>query len=110
MSAAPRVAPLPPEAWNAEVTEILQATQMGGRTLNIFRTLAHHPKLLKRWLVFGNHVLVKSTLSPRERELLILRTGWNCHAEYEWGQHVLIGKQVGISDDEIERLTRGPDA
>jgi alkylhydroperoxidase family enzyme len=110
MSAAPRVAPLPPEAWNAEVTEILQATQMGGRTLNIFRTLAHHPKLLKRWLVFGNHVLVKSTLSPRERELLILRTGWNCHAEYEWGQHAVIGKQIGLTDADLDRITRGPDA
>ena len=110
MSAAPRVAPLPPEAWNAEVTEILQATQMGGRTLNIFRTLAHHPKLLKRWLVFGNHVLVKSTLSPRERELLILRTGWNCRSPYEWGQHVVIGRASGVSDEEIERITAGPDA
>jgi alkylhydroperoxidase family enzyme len=55
-------------------------------------------------------VLFKSTISPRERELLILRTGWNCRAEYEWGQHVLIGKQVGITDDEIDRITRGPDA
>jgi alkylhydroperoxidase family enzyme len=107
---APRVAPLKPDEWDDEVREILQASQMGGRVLNIFATLARHPKLLKRWLVFGNHVLFKSTLSPRERELLILRTGWNCRAEYEWGQHVAIGKQVGISDDEIERLTHGPDA
>jgi alkylhydroperoxidase family enzyme len=106
----PRVAPLPREQWNDEVREILDATQMGGRVLNIFQTLAHHPKLMKRWLVFGNHVLFKSTLSPRERELLILRTGWNCRAEYEWGQHVVIGKQVGISDAEIERIARGPDA
>ena len=104
---APRVAPLEPDEWDDEVREILQASQMGGRVLNIFATLARHPKLLKRWLVFGNHVLFKSTLSPRERELLILRTGWNCRAEYEWGQHVVIGKQVGISDDEIERITRG---
>jgi 4-carboxymuconolactone decarboxylase len=107
---SPRVAPVPREEWDDEVREILQATQMGGRVLNIFQTLARHPKLLKRWLVFGNHVLFKSTLSPRERELLILRTGWNCRAEYEWGQHVVIGKQVGISDAEIERITRGPDA
>ena len=48
------------------------------RPLNIFATLAHHPKLLKRWLVFGNHVLAKSTLPARDRELLILRTGWRC--------------------------------
>lgn len=110
MAGTPRVTPLPDEEWNDEVREVLGAAQMGGRVLNIFRTLARHPKLLKRWLVFGNHILVKSTLTPRERELLILRTGWNCKAEYEWGQHVVIGKAVGITDDEIERITRGPEA
>ena len=108
---APRIPSLPRDQWTPEVSELLQTTaQMGGRVLNIFQTLAWHPKLMKRWLVFGNHVLFKSTLSARERELLILRTGWNCCAEYEWGQHVVIGKQVGLSDDEIERITRGPEA
>ena len=80
------------------------------RSLNIFATLAHHPKLMKRWMVFGNHVLAKSTLSARDRELLILRTGWNCRAPYEWGQHVAIARGVGITDDEIERVAAGPDA
>jgi 4-carboxymuconolactone decarboxylase len=110
MPPALRVAPLPIDQWDDETREVLKASQMGGRVLNIFRTLAHHPKLLKRWLVFGNHILFKATITPRERELLILRTGWNCRAEYEWGQHVLIGKQFGITDEEIERITRGPDA
>ena len=110
MPPALRVAPLPTDEWDDETREILNASQMGGRVLNIFQTLAHHPKLLKRWLVFGNHILFKATISPRERELLILRTGWNCRAEYEWGQHVLIGKQFGITDEEIGRITRGPDA
>ena len=107
---AMRVAPLPQSDWDPETAELLEGTRMGGRVLNIFQTLAHHPKLLKRWMVFGNHVLLKSTLSPRERELLILRTGWNCRAEYEWGQHVAIGKQIGLTDAEIERLTQGPEA
>ena len=110
MAGAVRVTPLPRAEWDPEVSEILTATQMGGRVLNIFQTLARHPKLLKRWLVFGNHILIKSTLSPRDRELLILRTGWNCRAEYEWGQHVLIGKQVGLTDEEIDRVTRGPES
>jgi alkylhydroperoxidase family enzyme len=72
--------------------------------------LAHHPKLLKRWLVFGNHVLARSSLAPRERELVILRVGWQCRAEYEFGQHTVIGRQSGLSEEEIERVTRGPDA
>jgi alkylhydroperoxidase family enzyme len=107
---APRVTPLPPGEWDAETAKILDATKMGGRVLNIFATLAHHPDLLRRWLVFGTHVLAKSTLGARERELLILRTGWNCRAEYEWGQHVVIGRQCGLSEEEIHRITLGPDA
>lgn len=81
-----------------------------GGILNIFGTLAHHPDLLRRWLVFASHVMAKNTLSPRDRELLILRTGWNCASRYEWGQHVLIAKDCGITDEEISRVTHGPDA
>ena len=76
----------------------------------MFATFAHHPKLMKRWLVFGNHVLAKSTLPARDRELLVLRTGWNCRAPYEWAQHVAIARAIGITDDEIARVAEGPDA
>lgn len=81
-----------------------------GSVLNIFGTLANHPDMMRRWLVFASHVLAKNTLSPRDRELLILRTGWNCRSRYEWGQHVLIARECGISDDEIDRVAEGPDA
>jgi 4-carboxymuconolactone decarboxylase len=101
----PRLAPIPVAEWDPELRE-----SVGDRPLNIFATLAHHPKLAKRWLVFGNHVLAKNTLAPRDRELLILRIGWNCRSPYEWGQHVAIGRTTGISDDEIRRITHGPDA
>ena len=93
----PRLAPLPPETWDDENCVRCSA----GSTLNIFATLAHHPKLMKRWMVFGNHVLAKSTLPPRDREILILRTGWNCRAPYEWGQHVAIRVGIGITDDDV---------
>jgi 4-carboxymuconolactone decarboxylase len=106
----PRLEPLAEEKWDDETRELLERLQIDGRVFNIFRTLAAHPKLLKRWLVFGNHILYKSTLPPRERELLILRTGWLCRAEYEWGQHVAIGKRAGLSSDEINRIKEGPDA
>ena len=108
----PRVEPLEEAAWDEEIRPLLEAGRAAnaGRVLNIFSTLAHHPKLLKRWLVFGAHVLGKSTLPPRERELAILRVGWLCRSEYEWGQHVSIARQCGISDEEIARIPAGPDA
>lgn len=73
--------------------------------LNIFTALANHPRLLKKWLVFGGYVLTESTLPARERELVILRVGWRCDAAYEFGQHRIIGRRAGLTDDEIRRLT-----
>jgi alkylhydroperoxidase family enzyme len=101
----PRLQPLPRDQWDDETKGLL-----GESALNIFATFAHHPKLMKRWLVFGNHVLAKSTLPARDRELVVLRTGWNCRAPYEWGQHVVIARTIGITDDEITRVSVGPDA
>ncbi len=76
--------------------------------VNIFRTLARHPKLLKRWMVFANHVLFGSTLPARERELIILRAGYRCGSGYEWAQHVAIGRRSGVSDDDIRRIAQDP--
>ena len=104
--ARPRLDPLPLAEIDQETRELLGP----GQPLNIFATLAHHPKLMKRWLVFGNHVLAKSTLPARERELVILRVGWLCRAEYEWGQHTAIGRASGLRDEEILRIAEGPQA
>jgi alkylhydroperoxidase family enzyme len=96
----PRLPPTTPADRDPETNELLEV--LGG--LNIFDVLAHHPKLLKRWLVFGGHVLGGSTLPEREREILILRTGWRCGSEYEFGQHTLIGREAGLSEAEIRAL------
>jgi alkylhydroperoxidase family enzyme len=106
----PRLEPTTEADWDDETRETLERLKVDGRVFNIFRTLAAHPKLLKQWLVFGNYILNKSTLPPRERELLILRIGWLCRAEYEWGQHVVIGKRAGLTDEEIDRVKEGPEA
>lgn len=82
--------------------------RIGGRDLNLFRVLMHHPKLTRRWTVFAGHVLQKQTVPLRERELLILRIGWLNQAEYEWAQHVEIAKRGGISEAEIEQVKLGP--
>ena len=103
----PRIAPLADNELSAEAEEQLQPMRRGDRVFNIFRTLAHYPALMKRWLVFANHVLYKSTLSPRDRELAILRIGFLCRSGYEFNQHIVIGKQAGITDGEIERLKIG---
>lgn len=109
----PRIAPLKPSEMSEEVQEMVRpaggAIGLDG-VPNVIATLAQHPKLLKRWNVFSNHVLFKSTLPPREREILILRIGWLCQAEYEWGQHVRIGKAAGLDETTIACIKEGPNA
>ena len=106
----PRIQPLTLENSNEDQAKMLKQQQIRGKPANIFLTMANHEKLAKRWLVFGNHILSKSTLDPREREIAILRIGWLCQAGYEWGQHVVIGKAAGMSEEDIDNIKTGADA
>jgi 4-carboxymuconolactone decarboxylase len=104
-----RIAPLSDAEFTDEQKEML--APMGGRVLNIFRTLVREPKAFKGFLAWGNYVLSKRNALPeREREIVILRTGYLCKSGYEWTQHVVIGKRSGLSDDEIARIKKGADA
>ena len=105
----PRIPALQEEEWDGKARELLAPFVARGNVLNIFRTLANHPDLARRWMVFANHVLGKSTLSIRDRELVILRIGYLCQSGYEWGQHVLIAREAGMTDDEIRSAKTGPE-
>jgi alkylhydroperoxidase family enzyme len=110
-SEAPRIPPLPAEQQDEQARELLNGVSAAGApAANIFSTLVRHPGLFRRWLPFGGKLLGGGKLPARDRELLILRTGWLCHAEYEWAQHREISKSIGIADDEIARVRAGPDA
>src|SRR5207244_6886861 len=106
----PPIPPVAEDARNDETRELLaQVMQLTTGASNIFATLVRHPGLYRHWLPFGGKLLA-GKLPPRERELLILRTAWNCRSEYEWGQHVLIGGASGLEDQEIDRVPHGPGA
>ena len=77
-----------------------------GTPLNIFGTIAHHPRLLKRFMNYAGLFLNKGLLPAREREIVILRVGWNCQSVYEFGQHTIIGERVGLTIEEITAVTR----
>ncbi len=106
----PRIAPVPVEERVGTVRELLDQAQAGtGPDANIFATLVRAEGVFRRWLPFGGKLL-NGKIPPRERKLVILRTGWNCQAEYEWAQHVVIGGRCGLTPSEIGRVVDGPDA
>jgi alkylhydroperoxidase family enzyme len=107
----PRIKPLTESEWTAEQQKILNRYKMpDGRFPNILTTLANHPKLLEKYMGIATYIAGESTLPPREREILILRIGWLCRAEFEFGWHTLYGKSAGLTDEEIKRITAGPKA
>ncbi len=77
----------------------------GRPALNIFNTLANNRPLMKGFMGLGAHLLQDGLIEPRDREIVILRVGWRAGAEYEFSQHVTIGRDAGLSDDEISRLS-----
>lgn len=105
----PRIAPKERGDWTEEDHAIMQPFVAAGSDHNVFKTLLNHPDLMRRWLVFANHVLFKSSLAARERELVILRIGYLCRAGYEWSQHVGIARAGGLDDAGINSARTGPE-
>jgi 4-carboxymuconolactone decarboxylase len=112
----PRVAPLNPhelgEQAQAIVARIRQAagTPATGGIPEYVATFLKHPALYEKHVALGTELLGNGTLTARQRELAVLRTGWLCGAPYEWGEHVEIAKRAGLTSDEIERVTQGSEA
>jgi alkylhydroperoxidase family enzyme len=81
----------------------------GGQVLNIFRVMAHCPKVGREFLRLGNAILFSGSLPPKLRELVILRVGDLAEATYEWTQHVPIGLKAGLTAEQIKRMHRWKD-
>lgn len=105
---SPRIEPIELDKASAEVREMLESVRWNGVVPNLHRTMANYPSALTAFKAWGKHVLRGgNSLSDRQREIMVLRVGWLCRAGYEWVAHVEIGKNVGLTDAEIEQLKVG---
>ncbi len=74
------------------------------RPINLFRALVHSPNAARGWSAVGHYIRHGSRLDPRLREMAILQVGYLARAPYEWSHHVKIGRDFGVSDDDIRAL------
>jgi alkylhydroperoxidase family enzyme len=74
------------------------------RPINLTRLLVNSPGMARAFGGIGNFIRHKSTLDPRLRELAILQVGWLERSEYEFTHHVKIGKEFGVTDEDIRNL------
>ena len=93
--------PLPDDAdLDAESLEILAKLP----PLNVFRMMANAPASFRPLIEFAFSLLVTSEFDARKREIAILRVAHVTRASYEWFQHVIVAKRVGVTDEEIEKI------
>jgi alkylhydroperoxidase family enzyme len=79
------------------------------RNISLHRALANSPNGLRAFGGLGQFIRHKSRLDPRLRELAILQVGYLARAPYEWSHHVKIGRDFGVTDDDIRALIQETD-
>ncbi|RRH73204.1 carboxymuconolactone decarboxylase family protein [Falsigemmobacter faecalis] len=93
--------PLSDPDWPDEIADLREG--FAGR-LNVYRTMAHHPDLLRAWSSFRNHCVLGTALTPAQSEVVILRCGLRLRSDYEWQHHIIRGRKAGLSDARILSL------
>lgn len=107
----PRIAPLADGEFSPEQAAVLASLAGPASGFNIFRTLARTPRALAAFLAWGGYVMSEqSSLTPRQREIVILRVGYLCRSGYEFAQHEQIGLLSGLNAEEIGRIKSGAEA
>lgn len=101
-----RVRLLSNEQAPAEIREMFEKIEANGfRVINLFRVMAHSPKVGRYFLRLGNSILFKGAVPTNLRELAILRVGQINQAHYEYSQHVPIALRNGVRQEQIDALS-----
>lgn len=79
----------------------------GSEGPNLYGMVAHNPGLLKLFKPLSSFFGMHGMLPARDREIAILCIAWLNKLPFVWGEHVRIGHQIGLTTEDIERITTG---
>lgn len=108
----PRIPLIKREEWTDGARDVFavmdgQDAWDNGSRFNIVNILAHHPAVAVPFMQFNKSLLFNTRLSPRVREIVVLRVAHLSHCEYEWVQHVRIGTSIGLSAEDLDAIKAG---
>src|SRR5206468_5488185 len=106
---APRIAPVPEAQWTDVQKQLVAKYAAGGHADNALKTLLNLPELVDGVMPYTNYLLNESSLSPRQRELLVLRVAWLLGNQPLWAAHGPAARNAGMTPIEIRRIAQGPD-
>lgn len=107
--AKPRIAPLPEAQWTEAQRALVDKFSRDGRADNGLKTLLHVPELVEGVMPYTIYLSEESTLSPRQREILVLRAAWLCGNQPLWATHAPRARSAGMTAPELRRIAQGPD-
>lgn len=105
-----RIPPLPESQWTDQHRALVREYAPDDRVGNALATLLHVPEIAEAMMPFARFLAEESVLEPRQRSLLLLRTAWLTHNQYQWSVFASTGREAGLTDAEVRRIAIGPDA
>lgn len=118
----PRLNPVPKDDWDDDCAaavraalpsvaaeRFLSAADDAPRLANGITTLLHHPQLAAKFLGFNGHLLWEPVLSPRLRELVVLRVARRTRSQYEWVQHAKLSQRYDVTPEEVAAIAADDD-
>lgn len=107
-----RLTPLPADEWDetsraalASLIPAERANPVGAG--NVLSTMVRHPDLTAAYLPFNAYLLMRSSLSPRVREVALLRVVHRSNCGYLWSHHIPIALRAGLTESEIDDIRSG---
>ena len=76
----------------------------GREPINLYRVLAHHPRLLRAWTEWNDELRQGCPLPRALRELIFLRSAVLHRCYYEWTQHLNMARAAGVAEDKIATI------
>lgn len=107
----PRIPPLPRNEWTDDARDVFAywegptAWENGSRS-NTMMTLAQHPRLAIASNDFGKYILIEANLTPRQKEIIVLRVAWRFHSDHQWTHHALSARKIGMTEEELSDLAQ----
>lgn len=103
MSYKVRIAPVAPEDFTAEQAELVG----DWKHLVFSRVIVNNPKMYRTFLPHIEAAIAKTSLPPRERQILVLRSLASSDDIYELAHHITISRNAGISEEDIAAFQSG---
>jgi alkylhydroperoxidase family enzyme len=95
---------MPLEEMPQKTRQMISGGKSQLSVLNVNKMVAHAENSARHFMRMGNSLLTQAKLDARLRELAILRIATLCDSRYEWYQHEILAKQVGVTEQQISAV------